>query len=160
MKKMKTCFEQMFIFSSYFISNHISPWETSSNWFVMLRVHAIHSLSSAVQLLDMSWRFNSKAGIGWVGGHREGLKPHLSYRKKLWPRLTVAPLGVPTLVDLNCTLKGQRMTGDRSAPKWTINSLGDIFSDFLLWIFFHTTLWKKKTLNAGRLLLRRITPWI
>lgn len=47
--------------------------------------------------------------------------------------MTVAPLGAETSMDLNCTLKGQHMTGNQSAPNWMISSLLNMFQIVLLY---------------------------
>lgn len=46
------------------------------------------------------------------------------------PRMTVAPLGAETSMDLNCTVKGQHMTRNQSAPNWMISSHLNMFLIF------------------------------
>lgn len=55
-------------------------------------------------------------------------------QKELQPRMTVAPLGAETSTDLNCTLKGQHMTGNQSAPNWMIRSHLNIFQIFFFFL--------------------------
>lgn len=53
------------------------------------------------------------------------------------PRMTVAPLGAETPVDLDCTPKGQHMTGNQSAPNWMISSHLNMFQLFFFLFLPH-----------------------
>lgn len=55
--------------------------------------------------------------------------------------MTVAPLGAETSMDLDCTLKGQHMTGNQSAPNWMISSHLNMFH--LFFSFFFCCIMKK-----------------
>lgn len=46
------------------------------------------------------------------------------------PRMTVAPLGAETPADLDCTGKGQHMTGNQSASNWMISRHLNMFQLF------------------------------
>lgn len=65
----------------------------------------------------------------------KGLGSHSPAQEEPRPRMTVAPLGAETLADLNCTLKGQHMTADRSAPNWMISSHLNMFQAFSFFPF-------------------------
>lgn len=51
--------------------------------------------------------------------------------------MTVAPLGAETPVDLDCTRKGQHMTGNQSAPNWMISSHLNMFQLFFSFLPHH-----------------------